>query len=152
MTKLYFIASMVANLTTMRACNTPSASDAGTPGVLCGSTSCDGITQVCCLDSYAAMTACMDVTLWCGTPTSTGAPATCDEPSDCPSGEACCVYFGAGYGSVECRASTECPGESWMINENLLCESPAGSFGCPSGKACVPIGAPFPAGWSRCEL
>jgi hypothetical protein len=156
MTKLCFIASLVGNMAISHACewDLSSAADAGVgaPGVVCGSSRCDGITQDCCLNSYAGTNTCMDVNLWCATPTSTGVPATCDEQSDCPSGESCCVYYGAGYGSVQCLPNSECPGKAPYVTKNLLCESPAEHSDCPNGKACVQLSAPFPAGWSRCEL
>jgi hypothetical protein len=118
--------------------------------VKCGDSTCASSTQACCLDAYAGTAACIDSELFCGTPTSTGAPATCDEKSDCPQGESCCLHSGAGYLSIMCMPDSECPGDSPYIWNRVLCASPAEQLACPPDETCTPWGGAIPLGWSVC--
>ena len=129
-----------------RECTTPS-----NPTVQCGASTCASNTQACCLDAYAGTAACIDSTLFCGTPTSTGAPATCDEQSDCPKGESCCLHAAVGYLSILCMPDTECPGDSLFVSNRVLCASPAEKRACAPDETCTPIGGAVPTGWSVCR-
>jgi len=143
----------------MAASTTDSRSAVGrgftTPGaatVRCGASSCTSNTQACCLDAYAGTATCIDKDVFCGTPTSTGAPATCDAQSDCPKGQSCCLHSGAGYLSILCMPDTECPGDFPSVMNRLLCASPAEQHGCPPDETCAPLDGAIPAGWSVCRV
>jgi hypothetical protein len=129
-----------------RGCTVP-----GNATVLCGSSSCASDTQACCLDAYAGTAACFAGDVWCGTPTSTGAPATCDEQSDCPPGQSCCVHSGAGYLSILCMPDNECPGDFPYVTNRVLCTSPAEQRACSPGETCTPLSGAIPSGWSACS-
>jgi len=132
---------------------TAAGGEGSTPGkgtVKCGASTCSSSTQACCLDAYAGTAACIDSELFCGTPTSTGAPATCDEKSDCPQGESCCLHSGAGYLSILCMPAAECPGDFPSVMNRVLCASPAEQRACAPDETCTPWGGAIPEGWSVC--
>lgn len=118
--------------------------------VRCGSSICTRDTQACCLDAYAGTATCIDKDVFCGTPTSTGAPATCDEQSDCPKGQSCCWHTAVGYLSILCMPDSECPGDSLFVSNRVLCASPAEQRACAPHETCTPLFGAIPSWWSAC--
>ncbi len=78
------------------------------PGkVTCGNTSCDLTKQFCCIDDAGTKQTCDNYPPDTGPPPPNGCNGTkvdCDEAADCPSGQVCCGFVGAGGGfATSCR-------------------------------------------------
>lgn len=95
------------------------------PGkVTCGNASCDLAKQFCCIDDAGAKQTCDNYPPDSGPPPPNGCNGTkvdCDEAADCPSGQVCCGFVGAGGGFTTschqggcgtgiqmCRSTNEC--------------------------------------------
>lgn len=93
-------------------------------GILCGFTSCDPATQVCCA-SFGGSLACVTKGT-CG-----GIPIDCSSSASCPSGDVCCLDIVGGAPKATCVAS--CPGFQ-------LCATDAE---CTPPRACRPLIGPY---------
>ena len=104
------------------------------PGhVTCGTTPCDVATQFCCITDGGAKQTCDTDPPDSGKPPpatcTTGSKAFCDEAADCPSGQLCCGFVGAGGGFATtcaascgtgiqfCRGSAECTSGSCVVQQ-----------------------------------
>jgi hypothetical protein len=101
--------------------------DAGPPPMItCGMTTCDALTQVCCV-TFAGMT----INETCTGPTACmGAVLACTSAADCPMSEVCCGQL-MGM-SIDSQCAPSCMGG---FTNPQLC---ATSAECPMGEMCRP--------------
>jgi hypothetical protein len=75
-------------------------------------------------------------------------PITCDEPTDCPTGELCCLHNDTESSSVSCVAAANCT--EFATQE--VCSSPAGGTGsCQIGTCQNYVFEGFVPGWQFCN-
>lgn len=109
---------------------------AGDPGILCGATSCDPATMLCCLTN--GVPACATKCTGPGT-----APIICDDAHDCPSGQVCCGSVnGTTVNSIYCTSASMC-----TTPKAYYCD-PAIATPCPNGGTCTLTNTP--PGYYRC--
>jgi len=84
--------------------------------------------------------------------TAGGTQITCDENTDCRSGEVCCVTAASGGSHVTCLPSSTCNTSAPFVSYHSLCASPKGfTAPCPAGTSCTaPSGSMIP-GWAYCR-
>ncbi len=116
-----------------------SCSATSTAMVKCGTSTCTGVTPVCCLDPTAGTGTCEAVGAAC---TNTSVP--CDSADDCPGGGAvCCEAIQGGSPHVSCsQNSNQCTSQ---LSGELLCD-PSAANPCPGGKSCTkasPLGGAY---------
>jgi hypothetical protein len=105
-----------------------SSADAGGVGtVICGTTTCDVVTNVCCERTMMAMT--VD-TCEAKAQCTAGAIVTCDGPEDCTAGDSCCV---GGTNATTCE-TTCMGGRTEACHEKSECSPVTGKT-----VACCPI-------------
>lgn len=124
-----------------------------TPNVVCGNTTCILDRELCCQKNFQTsqqvdtpfecVTGAANATISQGGPrsdtcrkVSPDRVIACDEPSDCRSGDVCCLGGNQGGTSITCVPELDCNGAS--RGRGLLCASPAGVFNnCASGQQCT---------------
>jgi hypothetical protein len=112
--------------TMMPPMDTPAGDTPSTPTAMkCGAFTCTTGTQECCV--IAGIGACVTKGAACA-----GARWGCTAPSNCGSGQVCCVSGAGGAGGGSCTASGMCP-------STTTCTSNADCSG--SAKNCVDLGA-----------
>lgn len=127
----------------------------------CGGSTCDMSYQQCCMLVDANNYACQNSGAICGTTSQwqaadSGVVTTCDQDSDCPTGQSCCMTNGNGNITVSCIAAASCPGTvPPYITYYPVCSSPATSTSCPAGTSCQvqwdsTWGYVIPASWKVC--
>jgi hypothetical protein len=88
--------------------------DAGAPGIVCGRTSCNPASQVCCI-AARAMTSCTTA-MAC-----TGQALTCSGAESCAAGQVCCGAIQAG-GGLKTSCAATCPrGDVELCTKNSDC-------------------------------
>jgi hypothetical protein len=86
----------------------PPASDAGPPGVTCGTDVCTA-PEICCVTFSGGPGGGGMSTMTCGAAADCmGLAASCDGPEDCAAGEACCGMRSTGGGSTGCVPDAMC--------------------------------------------
>jgi hypothetical protein len=130
------------------ACGAFGSSDSGgggtsaTPVVACGSVSCSGGAYCCVHGRNQEPIECVTGQGAC--PDQYGARAYCDDPSDCPSGNVCCLQYGGIFGLLAaCTTATACPADA---EHDRLCD-PGIAGQCGTGS-CVAFTTARPTyGW-----
>jgi hypothetical protein len=118
----------------------PPDASTGDPGVLCGSTSCDPRTAVCCrVDSTGKGNFTDTCTPAAACAAGAALPIPCDDAQDCitagaPAGSICCVTADPQTGhatGVACVQASDCNAQT----QTWLCD-PNAPDGCPQGETC----------------
>ena len=105
------------------------------PVVACGTTTCDPMTQDCCITPNPGMDptfTCQDIGTLCA-----GSLVQCDGPEDCAMDEICCARTSPATFEATCGAA--CNGG----NANVVCHI---DTDCEAGEVCCPD----PMGFSAC--
>ncbi len=130
----------------------------GLPTVLCGGVNQQvTTTSACCeilgdamglRESFTTRASCPPSVLDFGDLTTT--PITCDDVSDCPLGEMCCLRS-AGESAIECTPEAACIGAQ-QDTEYVVCSSPQGVVQSCQEGTCGPffLGG-FVTGWGFCQ-
>lgn len=81
--------------------------DGSTGRIECGSVTCDGTTEQCCIEGGGggATASCIAIGDAC-----MGAAVDCDGPEDCPGDQVCCATGSLGGATVECTDASMCGG------------------------------------------
>jgi hypothetical protein len=130
------------------ACSSFGKSDSGgggtsaNPVVVCGTASCSGGDYCCVHGRSQEPIECVKGQSAC--PDQYAARAYCDDTSDCPTGNVCCLQFGGIFGlQASCVTPASCPADD---EHNRLCD-PATGGECGTGS-CVAFTTARPTyGW-----
>jgi hypothetical protein len=114
--------------------------DGGASGIRCsqGGPTCTPESQECCFASDKSLS-CISASKGC----TNGTDIDCDQPSQCPSGQTCCISLqDAGSDLLATGCMDSCPS-----TETTLCARSNGT--CAGGLQCKPlvVGAPFGDDW-----